>query len=300
MVEVRGIIPPIVTPFNEEQELDEKKLRRQIDFLIGSGVHGVFACGSTGEFFLLTLAERRRVMNIVADHVGGRIPVFGNVGYPGTKETIECANSAKDAGVDAIFCTVPYLSLPTQQGMYEHFRKVAQSVDIPVLVYNYPASFGSNLEPETLMKLAEEKLIVGIKESNRDPFQFALDVIFAGEKAAILTGEDDHIYQDLMLGAKGGILGWANLLPKVFVKLYDAVKSGDYERARNLQLSVSPLLRTLSVCGQAWPWPSVLKEAMNISGLDVGIVRSPLLMPKKDNRAQIELALNEYSKKKIV
>ena len=298
MVEIRGIIPPIVTPFDGEQEVDEKRLRRHISFLIERGVHGIFTCGSTGEFFLLTLEERKEVMEIVVDQVGGRIPVFGNIGYPGTKETIECARTAKDVGVDAVFCSIPYQGSPTQEGIHEHFKKIAQSVDLPVLVYNFPAAFGVNMEPETLANLANEKLVVGLKESNRDPLQLALDVILAGDRIAILTGEDDFICQALLLGAKGGILAMANLLPDVLVRLYDAVRLGNYERARSLQLSIIPLIKDVLVYGETWP--SGLKEAMNMSGLDVGTVRSPLLPVKEENKAKIKQALDEYSKRKIV
>lgn len=298
MSEIHGIIPPVITPFDEQQEIDEQRLRRHLNFLMDNGVHGVFVCGSTGEFVLLTPDERIDVMKIAADHVGGRIPVIGNIGYPGTTETIECGQKAMDTGVDAVFCIVPYDSYPTQAGMYAHFKQVAQHVNLPLLVYNIPPTVGVNMEPSTLAKLATEHLVMGTKESNRDPGQLAMDVILTGDKITILTGEDDFLFQALLIGAKGGILAFANLFPKVLVHLYEAVIQGEYANARAIQLSMIPLLQTIQKSSE--PWPSGLKEAMNLSGRDIGNVRLPLLPVPKADSVKIKRALRDYDKTKIV
>ncbi|MCJ7677771.1 MAG: 4-hydroxy-tetrahydrodipicolinate synthase [Anaerolineales bacterium] len=284
-----GIIPAMVTPLTADEEINEKALRRLTNHLIDGKVHGVFAVGSQGEFWALSHDEKRRVWETVVEETRGRVPVYaGTVGVT-TRETIELTRLAEKAGIDAVSIMTPYFINPNDDQKFDHFKAVAESTSLPILVYTNPARTNLKISPGLLARLAQVKGIVGIKDSSGDLELTAEYIRVVPPSFSVLMGRDTLLYAGLSYGAKGGIAATANVKPSLVASIYDKYMAGDLPGALQAQRELAPL-RLAFVWGT---FPVVIKEALNLMGMDVGPCRAPVGPLTADQREKLKKVLQD-------
>jgi 4-hydroxy-tetrahydrodipicolinate synthase len=277
---LHGIIPPIVTPFQANEDLDLPRLRQLIDQMLARGVHGIFVLGTTSEFYALDDAEKQAVMATAVEHVNQRCPVMAGTGAESTRETIRITRIAERERVDAISVITPYYIMPTQAEIADHYRRVAASTSLPMMLYSNPSTCGGlKIEADTVARLAEVPNIVGIKDSSGDLQGLIEFVRVAPPRFAVFQGRDTLIAPALHFGAKGAVPGTCNIAPELCVGIYEAFQRGDWEGAKSIQARLSPLRLGLAI-GTA---PGAIKAAMNVLGMNIGPSRSPIagLTPDK-------------------
>jgi 4-hydroxy-tetrahydrodipicolinate synthase len=278
---MEGIVPAVVTPFRQDERIDYQAWQGLIDVLISSGVHGLFIIGGQGEFFSLTEEERVVATRFCVQTVARRVPLYANVGAVTTLETIRLAEQAAGEGVDYIVVITPYYLRPSPAELIEHYAAVCQAVDLPVLAYNIPERTGVELTPEILRRIRERcDNFVGLKDSSGKLEQIP-ELASAG--LAVFIGRDHMILEGLKRGCVGAVTACANVAPRAFVELYRAWRDGDLERAAKLQSLVEPLRQAFSLA----TFPAVVKEAMNMIGLQGGRCRRPVGPMADEARAQL-------------
>ena len=284
-----GIIPAMVTPLTADEQINEKSLRRLTNHLIDGKVHGVFAVGSQGEFWALTPEEKQRVWEIVVDEARGRVPVYaGTVGVT-TRETIALTRLAEKAGIDAVSILTPYFIGPNDDQLFDHYKAVAESTSLPILVYTNPARTNVKISPGLLARLAQVKGIVGIKDSSGDLELTAEYIRVVPAGFSVLMGRDTLIYAGLSYGTRGGIAATANVKPALVASIYDKYMAGDLPGALQAQRELAPLRLAF-----AWgTFPVVIKEALNLMGMDVGPCRGPVGPLTADQRERLKKVLQE-------
>jgi 4-hydroxy-tetrahydrodipicolinate synthase len=243
-----------------------------VDFLIEGGIDGLFPLGTSGEFALLTREERKEVMDVVVDAANGRVPVFAGISDPSTENVIRFSVDAKDAGADGVIATPPYYFVTTNDALYDHFRFVAEKVDLPLMIYNIPEWTHVFVPPEVVRPLAEGKYIVGMKYTEYNFLNLLRFITEVGDKIAIFTGSDAMAYTSLEFGGSGAIIGVANVAPKIAAKIFDDYRSGDLQSARDAQLKLLPIIKAVGV----GKFPVGLKAAMKLVGIPVGDAKEPL------------------------
>ena len=275
MPEIKGIIPPILTPMNDDESINEAELRNQVNRMIDAGVSGVFALGTNGEAYALSHKEKVQVMKIVVDETKGRVPVYAGTGCPTTKETITLSKEAEEIGADILSVIVPYFAAASQDELYAHYKAVAGSVKIPVVLYNIPARTGNALAPATVARLAKDvPNIMGAKDSSgnfdnmKQYIELTTDI---GKEFSVLSGNDSLILPAMMFGGKGGIAGCANVFPRTMVEIYEAFTVGDIERAKKVQDSI----RIFRNCFKYGNPNTIVKMAAGLLGYNVGPCRRP-------------------------
>lgn len=291
-MEIRGIITAMVTPFDENQKINETAARQLVDKLIGQGVHGLFILGTNGEFHVLSDDEKVEFAKIVIDQAAHRVPVYVGAGACGTQETIKLAQRMEAVGADALSVISPYFIAPTQQELADHYRSVAEAVNIPIIMYNIPKNTGVNIEPETVKSLIGVKNIAGIKDSsgNMENMQGYID---AGEGSdfVVLVGSDSKILPALKIGAAGAIAGTSNVIAKLDVSIYDNYLNGNMEAAEQAQKDID-VLRGVLKLGTV---PSVMKRAVTLLGINVGDARYPVSKLPAEADEKIKEALAYYN-----
>ena len=269
-----GIMPALVTPFNEDDEtINEENLRNLVNHLIEQGVTGLVPVGTTGEFVNMTFEERLRVIEIVVDETNGRVPVIGGTGETGTKMVIDATKAATDIGCDAAIIVTPYYLKPKAKGLYDHYFKIAEKTDIPLVLYNIPVCTGLELPWTVVEDLVEIENFVAIKDSSGDFSYFSALLEKVSDKISVLNGWDENVLGALAGGAAGCILGSANVIPKVWLEIYDHVKNNRLKEAQTLQKKVQKLARMLINSGALGA-----KECLNMMGIPVGTTRSPIIL----------------------
>ncbi|MDH5449375.1 MAG: 4-hydroxy-tetrahydrodipicolinate synthase [Candidatus Bathyarchaeota archaeon] len=270
---LKGVIPALVTPFERNFEVDEESLRRLVDFVIEKGVTGVVPCGTTGEFVNMTVEERMKVIEVTIDEVNGRVPVIAGTGDARTTNAIEFTKHAEDAGATAALVVSPFYFKPTDKEIYEHYDKIAEAADLPIILYNIPQVTGVEIPWWVVEGLSEIDNIVGIKDSSGNmPYMMALFEKVYG-KISIICGHDEIAVAALAAGADGLILASANLIPDLWLRLYDLVEKHDLEEARSLQRKVQTLARIITRHGGGL----AVKAGLRMMELDVGTARKPLM-----------------------
>ena len=271
--QLRGVLTALATPFAENGRLDEALLRGLVDRSIAGGVHGVVACGSTGEFSALSGDERRRVVEVVVDHVAGRVPVIAQTGATSTAEAIRLSRHAQAAGADVIMAVAPYYEPLTLDETLAYLRAVAGSVDIPVMLYNLPVATGVDLDPDTVGALAREvPNIRYIKNTTVDLAQSARLIHNHGDVISTFVGWDSLLLSALAEGAAGVMAGTANVVPAELVAVYDAVSAGNLAQAREAWARVYPLIDAI----MAQPFIAAVKAGLAAAGFPVGSPRAPV------------------------
>lgn len=291
MARFSGIITPIVTPFNrdETQTINFDAAAQLIDKLIDAGVSGIFPLGSNGEFHVLTHEEKLAFAKFVIQHVNHRVPVYIGTGACSTKETIELSQEAEALGADALSVINPYFIQPTDTELIEHYKAVAASVKLPIMLYNIPKSTGRNISKEVLAALAPIDNISGIKDSsgNMENLQDYLD---AGTEhgVEVIVGSDSKIAQAVSMGATAAIAGTSNLITDTVVSLFNAAQAG--EKTDDLQAALEPLRNVL----HRGTVPSMLKRSVELAGIPVGPARRPASEPTAEDDAAVRAMLDEY------
>lgn len=268
----QGAATALVTPFNRDCSVNYKKLEELTEIQISGGIDALVVCGTTGESAVLSDEEHSNIIKIAKKSAKGRIPVIAGAGSNNTLHAVTLAKNAESAGADALLVVTPYYNKTSQRGLVAHYTTVADSVGIPVIVYNVPSRTGVNIKPETYARLAEHKNIVGAKEANGDLSALAESISLCGDRLVFFSGSDDLIVPFLSLGAKGVISVMSNLLPAETHTLCNSCLSGDFWGGAAAQLKYIRLIKALF--SDVNPVP--VKTAMNICGLDVGPVRPPL------------------------
>ena len=226
-----GSITALVTPMRNG-EFDEAAYRELIEWQIASGTDGLVPCGTTGESATLSHEEHDRVVEVCVDASGGRVPVIAGAGSNSTREALRLTRHAKDAGADGALLITPYYNKPTQEGLYQHYRHIAEGVDIPIVMYNVPSRTGTNLLPETVARLADLPQIVGVKEATADMRQVSRIIQLCGEKVTVLSGDDFTVLPLLAVGGRGVISVVSNVAPADMAALVDSFFEGDLEKSR--------------------------------------------------------------------
>lgn len=281
----------LVTPFKENGEINYSKLEELVEDQIKGGTDSIIVCGTTGEASTLTHEEHIRVVRFVCDRVDGRIPVVAGTGSNCTATAVYLSKEAESAGADGLLLVSPYYNKTTQKGLKRHFTEIANSVKIPILLYNIPGRTGVNIAPETIVSLCREvENIVGVKEASGNFSAIAKIASLSNGWVDLYSGNDDQIVPLLSLGGKGVISVLSNIAPSRVHELCQAFFKGDVSKSCRMQLEAIPLIEAL-FC-EVNPIP--IKEAMNLMGMEVGGYRSPLLEMEPDNKARLEKAMKEY------
>lgn len=272
-VEIKGVIVPLLTPMNADETINEKELRNQVNHQIESGIHALFPLGTNGEAYILSREEKEQVLKIVVDEAKGRVPVYGGTGCVSTKETIELSLKAKEIGIDVLSIITPSFAAASQDELYEHYREVAEAVDLPIVLYNIPARTGNALAPATVEKLSKIPNIVGVKDSsgNFDNMLQYIEKTRYRKDFAVLSGNDSLILWCLLAGGRGGIAGCANVFPSTMASIYDTFVAGDLEKAREIQDSI----RSFRDCFKFGNPNTIVKTAVSLLGFPVGKCRKP-------------------------
>jgi 4-hydroxy-tetrahydrodipicolinate synthase len=270
---IQGIIPPVATPMQANEDLDLPRLKWFIDRLLRGGVHGIFVLGTNSEFYALDDTEKQQVIATAVEHVAGRVPVYAGTGAESTREVIRLTRMAEREGVSGVSIITPYFVLPNQDEIFHHYRRIAEQTALPVILYNNPATCGGiKIDVETCVRLAELPNILAIKDSSGD-LQNANEMIRAvPERFSVLMGRDTLIGQAILFGARGAVPATANIAPRLVVDIYEAAVKGDVAAARAAQLRLNPIRLGLALGTQ----PSGVKGALDILGESIGPCRSPV------------------------
>lgn len=293
-VELKGIIPPIITPMHEDESVNYEELRNQVKRLTDGGVHGLFPFGTNGEGYILTGDEKRKILETVLDEVNGRIPVYAGTGCISTKETIEMSQMAEALGADVLSVITPSFAQASQDELYEHYKKVAEAVRLPIVLYNIPARTGISLSPATVGKLAKIENIVAAKDSSGN-FNNILEYISAakGEDFTVLSGNDALIIWTLLAGGSGGIAGCANVFPRTMASIYDLYMAGELTKAKEANESI----RAFRECFKYGNPNTIVKTAVELLGYPVGKCRAPFSGVPTDGLDAIRKVLEDCREK---
>jgi len=288
-----GIVPPVITVFDSDGEIDEEKTKKFIQHLINEGVHGIFVAGSTGESSLMNMEQRKKIIDVGVEVCKGKVPLFAGTGHNSTKIAIELSKYAQDAGADGVLVFLPHYPKPTQETIYQHYKAVAEAVNIPVFVYSWPGQYGVDIEPETVARLAREGYIRGIKDSHFDIDHTAEIIRLTEDKITVWQGFETKILPALCLGADGSVCTIGNIIPKECVQIYKLFKEGKIEEAREKQLSIFGLVDALfSSRHDMQP----LKEGIKMLGYDVGDALMPTIEVSKEMKEKIRKELKKLGK----
>ncbi len=287
-VVLRGAMTALVTPFDEDGNVDVKALERIVRRQVSLGIHGLVPCGTTGEGATLSDEEHRQVIETVVRSAAGRVPVVAGCGSNDTRRTVAAAARAADAGADALLVVTPYYNKPNRSGMIGHYETVTGATALPVVVYNVPGRTGQNLAPDLVLELARIRGIVGVKEASGDLEQIATILQARPPGFCVLSGDDSRVLPSMALGADGVISVASNQAPAEMAALVDAALAGDFATAREIHFRLLDLMRT-NFC-ESNPVP--VKVAMGLLGLCHERTRPPLGPPSDETRAAIQRALS--------
>jgi len=285
-----GSLVALITPFKNGR-VDEKRLVDLLEWHLRSGTHGIVPCGTTGESATLSHEEHTQVVKLVVEVVKKRVPVVAGTGSNSTVEAIRLTREAQEVGASGALMISPYYNRPTQEGIYQHYKAVAQAVPgFPIIFYNIPGRTGSNIEPSTMARVAEIDNIVGVKEAAGSIDQVLNIISACGDKLAILSGEDSLTFSMMSLGGKGVISTIANVVPREMADLASACLTKQWEKAAQLQIHLLPLIRALFIETN----PSPAKTALSLMGKCELELRLPLVPMAETNLAKLKAVLQEY------
>ncbi len=285
----KGSIVAIVTPF-KNNKVDEKALADLIEWHISEGTNAIVPCGTTGEASTLDYDEHYKVIEITVKTVNGRVPVIAGTGANSTDETIMMTERAKKLGSDGVLLVTPYYNKPTQEGLYRHYKKIAETVDIPIVLYNVPSRTGINMLPQTVARLAELKNIMAIKEATGNMKQVSDIIRLCGDSITLISGDDFTTLTLFALGGKGVISVVANVAPKNVSDMLKALETDNFKEARKLHYQLEPLNQAMFI--ETNPIPA--KTALNMMGKIQDEFRLPLCPMNSENREKLrEILINQ-------
>lgn len=285
-----GAAVALVTPFHADGTVNYEKLACLIDDQIAHGTDALVIAGTTGESSTLSESEHSDVIRFAVKHTAKRVPVIAGTGSNATHTAVMLSQEAEEAGADALLLVTPYYNKTTQNGLYEHYRKIAESVKLPIILYNVPSRTGMTIEVATAARLAEIDNIAAMKDAVGNITYTANLIEACGDKLDVYSGNDDQIVPMMSLGAKGVISVLSNVLPQETHDLTAAALAGDYKTAAEMQLKYLKLIHALFI--ETNPIP--VKEAMNLMGMEVGPCRMPLCNMADNTRAVLEAELRKH------
>ncbi|KRT71323.1 MAG: dihydrodipicolinate synthase [Candidatus Rokubacteria bacterium CSP1-6] len=285
----QGSLVALVTPFRDGQ-VDEPKLRELVEFHVANGTDAIIPCGTTGESPTLSHDEHKRVVEVVIEAARGRVPVVAGTGSNSTTEAIDLTAHAKKAGAAGALVVNPYYNKPTQEGLYRHFKAIAEGVDIPILVYNIQSRTAVNVETDTLARLAKIPNIVGVKEASGSLDQMTQVILACGPDFSVLSGDDNLTLPLMAVGGRGVVSVVANIVPRDTAEMTHAALEGDWKRARDLFHRLFPLCRAMFI--ETNPIP--VKEAMAMLGMIAPEFRLPLCRMADANRERLKTILQQF------
>lgn len=288
----RGVIAAISTPFFEDETFNENEFRNQIDRLINLGIDGIFALGTNGENYTMSFEEKVEVIKVAIDQANHRVPVYAGVGCVSTKETVALAKKAEEMGADYLSIISPWFSKNTQEGLYNHYAAVAKASKLPIVLYNFPARTGINIDYKTLEKLSKFENIVAIKDTSGDFDNMQKYLEIKDRKFSVLAGDDSLILSCLLAGGQGCISGLANIVPEALVQLYKAFNEGNIEKAWDIQRKLRPLKDCMSLANPS----SVVKYAASLIGQNLGPCRAPFGLDDDDIKQVIKETMESFLK----
>lgn len=278
------MIPAMVTPFDKDGELDLDQAQKLAERLAEGGANGLVINGTTGESPTVFYPQKMKLFSAVVEAVGGKVPIVANVGDNCTADTVDFACNVEKLGVDGLMLVVPYYNKPPQEGLYRHFRTIAESVDKPVIMYNIPGRCVINMTAETTLRLANDvENIVAIKEASGDMEQIKQIIDNAPDNFWVYSGDDDQTYDIMKLGGAGVISTVGNVAPGRMREIVDLCSKGDFEAASVANEALRPLMRELFTTSN----PIMVKEALNLSGFNVGGLRLPLIPATPEQSAEL-------------
>ncbi|MBX3329278.1 MAG: 4-hydroxy-tetrahydrodipicolinate synthase [Nitrospira sp.] len=283
-----GSLIAIVTPFRQGK-VDERALAELIEWQIANGTNGIVPCGTTGESATLSHSEHNRVIELTVEVVHGRVPVIAGTGSNSTEEAIALTKHAKQAGADGALLITPYYNKPTQEGLYRHYRAVAEAVDLPLVLYNIPGRTGVNMLPSTIARLSTVNTIVGVKEGSGSVQQASDIVQMCGDRLTVLAGDDSLTLPMMAVGGKGVITVTANIMPMEMAGLVKAFADGRIDEARRIHFKLSPIFAALFY--ETNPIP--VKEALGIMKKIDPELRLPLCPMGQDTREKLIRVLKD-------
>ena len=282
----KGVITALVTPFRGDV-VDEEALRRLVDEQIRAGIDGFVPVGTTGESPTVSVEEHIRIIKIVVEETRKRVPVIAGTGANSTREAIELTREARAVGADGTLQVTPYYNRPTQDGLFRHFKAIADAAGLPIVVYNVPGRTGCDLLPETMARLCEVPLVVGIKEATGSAQRAAQIIARVGDRMVVLSGDDATAFPLYALGAQGCISVVSNVAPADMAAMWDAAAAGNWNKARELHYRVFPLSEGLFI--EANPIP--VKAALAMMGKIADEIRAPLYPMTGANREKVRKIL---------
>jgi len=287
---LKGLYVALVTPFKENGDLNEEKLRELVRFHIDAGTDGLVPCATTSENPTYTWQEHFRIIEVVVEEAAGKLMVVAGCGTNSTAKSIENIKKAKELGADGAMVVTPYYNKPTQEGLYAHFMKLADDGQLPLMLYNVPGRTGLNMQPATVARLAQHDLIVAVKEASGSVEQMAEIILLCEGKINLLSGDDTITYPILTIGGTGVVSVSGNIVPKDIRAMISAFGKGDHDKARELHYKLLPFNQSMFI--ETNPMP--VKEAMNMLGMGVGNVRLPLVRMLPGNLVKLAAALTDY------
>ena len=285
----QGCGTALVTPFNHKDQVDEESLKKLVDFQIDQGIDFLVPCGTTGESATLSLAEHLRVVQVVTQQANGRVPIVAGAGGYNTAKVIDMAKRVADLGVDGLLSVTPYYNKPTQEGLYRHFKAIAEVVDVPIIVYNVPGRTSVNLMPDTIVRLSQIENIVAVKEASGNIGQIGELAVKAPKSFHIISGDDANTLAIIAIGGKGAISVVANQVPKMMTELVRAAIDEDLKTARSLQSQLFNLMKVNFI--ETNPIP--VKASLAMMGLIEEVYRLPLMKMKEENRSTLKNVLKK-------
>jgi 4-hydroxy-tetrahydrodipicolinate synthase len=286
---LHGTYPAIVTPFTGDGErIDEHSLARLISRQLAAGVNGLVVCGSTGESPCLSPSEYEQMIGRSYELVAGQVPIIAGISLSSTARAVEAGRIAKKAGADGLLIAAPPYNKPSQEGIYQHTLAVARACNLPIIAYNIPSRSGVGIEAATIARMANDGFVIGAKDST-GTLDSVLDLLaIAPSNLRVLAGEDHLVWPTMSCGGTGTICASANVVPEMFVKLTNAAKDGDIEKARRTQLELLPIIRVLFMETN----PIVMKSALWLQGvIESPAVRLPLLKASESTIACLKEVL---------
>jgi len=271
-LEMPRLITAMITPFDDRLQVNYAKAAEVAEYLVQNGTEGIVVAGTTGESPVLSDEEKLRLFATVKEQVGSRVSVWAGTGSNNTQHSIELSREAEKLGVDGVLLVGPYYNKPSQEGLYQHFRAIAEAINIPAMVYNIPSRTSSNILPETMARLAQIDNIVALKESSGDMNQVSQLAYLLPEGMKVYSGDDSLTLPMMALGAYGVVSVASHLVGKDIQRMITAFNNGDTREATRIHLALFPIFKGLFITTNPVP----LKEAMNILGMEVGGLRLPL------------------------
>jgi len=284
-----GILVVMVTPFTREGGVDEHSYRRMLELCLADGAHGIITCGSTGEFYVLTPEERRRLYQITVEQVRGRVPVIAGSSGISVEDVVSLGQAAQRCGIDGMMILPPYYAMPNEREILAFFQEISDRVPLPIMLYNGTRRTGVNLTPRLVSRLADIDRVVAIKDSSKDFLQVCELIHNVGDRLRIFTGFESMLLGTLAMGGDGAVAMAPQAMGRIPVDLYEAMMRGDLTRARELQKKVSRFYDVFAI-GNNY---SGLKEAINQAGRPAGFPRKPLLPLTAEEREQVRSILQE-------